>query len=399
MAKDFANRFKKTLKKYQPSSDGLVGAVLSVKPLRVSCHNGQWLLEGDDLQISNHVTLHVGDDVVLSGQDPFNIVSVLSDADADAYEPPDTSYDDTELRRLIAGKQDQGDYALRKELPVIPTKISAFTNDAGYLTMHQDLSRYALKSELPTVPTKISAFTNDTGYITKNVTGDMSVTGALTVTGVTKINSTFSVQGVLWNPISSTGNDTTANWRALGNSVLWYNTAGCLYSQPSTYGYLLNITGAGNDVHQMWFTQSTGNILHRGGNGSGWNGNGATTGTWRTIIDSSNIGSYANLYTLPTAAPGTKGGIQMLHGTKSDVSVAANSYTDAAITFSTAFPGTPGVVVSRHAASSASTNVASSANRTIVTHSVTATGFKVRCYNNTSASWASTFRWLAIYRG
>ncbi|MDO5549313.1 MAG: hypothetical protein Q4F79_12615 [Eubacteriales bacterium] len=135
--------------------------------------------------------------------------------------------------------------------------------------------------------------------------------------------------------------------------------------------------------------------------------NGAYTGTSSnlrycangTIIGTSNISSYANLYTLPTAAIGTKGGVQLAHGTKSDVSVAANSYTDVTITFSTAFPGTPGVVVSRHAASSASTNVASSANRTIVTHSVTATGFKVRCYNNTSASWASTFRWLAIYRG
>ena len=32
------------------------------------------------------------------------------------------------------------------EIPVVPTKVSAFENDAGYLTQHQDLSGYALKS-------------------------------------------------------------------------------------------------------------------------------------------------------------------------------------------------------------------------------------------------------------
>lgn len=88
------------------------------------------------------------------------------------------------------------------------------------------------------------------------------------------------------NTISSTANDTTANWGAHGNSIHWYNTAGYLTNQPSQYGYLLNI-GSGSEVHQLWMTQSTGNLAHRGGNSSGWNG------TWRTILDSSNYTSYA----------------------------------------------------------------------------------------------------------
>lgn len=53
-------------------------------------------------------------------------------------------------------------------IPVVPTKVSAFTNDAGYLTQHQSLSEYAKKSELPVVPTNISAFTNDSGYVTSS---------------------------------------------------------------------------------------------------------------------------------------------------------------------------------------------------------------------------------------
>ena len=52
------------------------------------------------------------------------------------------------------------------EIPEVPTNVSAFTNDAGYLTKHQDLSEYAKKSELPTVPTKVSDLTNDSNFIT-----------------------------------------------------------------------------------------------------------------------------------------------------------------------------------------------------------------------------------------
>ena len=81
---------------------------------------------------------------------------------------------------------DLSDYATKEEIPTVPTSNTAFTNDAGYLTEHQslsgyateqwvedkhyitgvDLSDYALKSEIPTVPTSNTAFTNDAGYIT-----------------------------------------------------------------------------------------------------------------------------------------------------------------------------------------------------------------------------------------
>lgn len=41
------------------------------------------------------------------------------------------NYDDTEIRNLIDGKQDKGDYALKSELP---TKTSQLTNDSDYTT-------------------------------------------------------------------------------------------------------------------------------------------------------------------------------------------------------------------------------------------------------------------------
>lgn len=39
----------------------------------------------------------------------------------------------------------------KTEIPVVPTTVSSFTNDAGYLTQHQDLTDYAKKTEIPTV--------------------------------------------------------------------------------------------------------------------------------------------------------------------------------------------------------------------------------------------------------
>ena len=71
--------------------------------------------------------------------------------------------------------------ANKTEIPTVPTNVSAFTNDAGYLTEHQSLDNYytksevdtsletkANKTEIPTVPTNVSAFTNDAGYLTEH---------------------------------------------------------------------------------------------------------------------------------------------------------------------------------------------------------------------------------------
>ena len=66
----------------------------------------------------------------------------------------------------------------------LPVNVSAFINDAGYLTEHQDLSGYvkvedlvdyltasdlddyAKKSDIPVVPTKVSDLVNDRGFLT-----------------------------------------------------------------------------------------------------------------------------------------------------------------------------------------------------------------------------------------
>lgn len=88
------------------------------------------------------------------------------------------------------------------------------------------------------------------------------------------------------NPITSTSNDTTANWAKHGNSIHWYNTGGCLIDQPHQCGILLNNV-CGSDVRQIFFAQPGGNMYHRGGNESGW------SGSWKALLDSSNFTSWA----------------------------------------------------------------------------------------------------------
>ena len=79
-------------------------------------------------------------------------------------------YDDLTNKPTIPAAQIQSDWtqtnSLAKDyiknkptIPVVPTNVSAFTNDAGYIT----------SADIPAVPTKTSDLTNDSGYITKDV--------------------------------------------------------------------------------------------------------------------------------------------------------------------------------------------------------------------------------------
>ena len=51
---------------------------------------------------------------------------------------------------------DYNDLINTPTIPIVPTTVSAFNNDAGYITM----------DSVPTIPTNVGAFINDVGYIT-----------------------------------------------------------------------------------------------------------------------------------------------------------------------------------------------------------------------------------------
>ena len=59
---------------------------------------------------------------------------------------------------------DLSNYALKSEIPTVPTSNTAFTNDAGYLTEHQSLSGYATEEY-------VSSYTYDKQTIDEKVAG------------------------------------------------------------------------------------------------------------------------------------------------------------------------------------------------------------------------------------
>ena len=69
-----------------------------------------------------------------------------------------TGYTETDPQ-YNAWDKDYNDLINKPTIPTVPTNVSEFTNDAGYITT-QDIPT------IPTVPTNVSAFTNDAGYLT-----------------------------------------------------------------------------------------------------------------------------------------------------------------------------------------------------------------------------------------
>ena len=87
-----------------------------------------------------------------------------------------TGYTETDPQ-FNAWDKDYNDLINKPIIPTVPTNVSAFTNDAGYLTNYtetdpqfnawdKDYNDLINKPTIPTVPTNVSAFSNDAGYIT-----------------------------------------------------------------------------------------------------------------------------------------------------------------------------------------------------------------------------------------
>ena len=98
-----------------------------------------------------------------------------------------STYTEYYLPVIINGLQADNTGSINIPIPTVPTNISAFTNDVGYLTEHQDISGKANisdlddvafsgdYSDLSNVPTNVSSFTNDAGYLTSYTETDPTV--------------------------------------------------------------------------------------------------------------------------------------------------------------------------------------------------------------------------------
>ncbi len=113
-----------------------------------------------------------------------------------------------------------------------------------------------------------------------SVKGDVDMLGRI---NGTLYGSASSLRNAGTNIIGMVASDTITTWAEQSNSVHFISNE---YNQivndnPDTWGLLLNLT-KDSDIHQIWCTQPTGALFHRGGNSAGW------SGTWREIVDSSN---------------------------------------------------------------------------------------------------------------
>lgn len=132
---------------------------------------------------------------------------------------------------------DLSDYAKKEDIPVIPTLVSAFINDAGYLTEHQPLSGYAtnasviqyvtnLQQQIDSLIAAVSGCCEHTGttlyrWVTETGEDDYWCSGT---TKMTMEQEESSTDGITWTP---TGNERS------GSTVLEENCADCGYVPPT----------------------------------------------------------------------------------------------------------------------------------------------------------------------
>jgi len=110
---------------------------------------------------------------------------------------------------------------------------------------------------------------------------DTLINGLLSVLGDIKVNGSSVITDIFKqeNPISATSSDTPAYWKSWGNgiSIFLFSQSGCLVDQPETTGFLINIVYSSN-VHQIWFSQASGNVYHRGSSSTSF------SGSWKELL-------------------------------------------------------------------------------------------------------------------
>lgn len=151
------------------------------------------------------------------------------------------------------------------------------------------------RNNLGVTPANIGAATASHGHNLQDLSGTVPIskggTGANNATDALANLGAFRFLGD--NVISSTNNDTTSKWGALGSGYAFFNSNGLLNDQPSTWGIVVSFV-TGSDIFQMWRAQTTGPTYWRSGNASGWNG------TWNKVYDTANKPAFGDLDGQPT---------------------------------------------------------------------------------------------------
>lgn len=259
----------------------------------------------------------------------------------------DKSYVDTELAKK-SDKTHTHSYNDLSDKPTIPsidglatkkeltdglaTKSDTTHTHDQYLTEHQDLSNYALKTELPTVPTKVSQLQNDKGYITEIPSeyiteAELSAKGYLTehqdISGKANISDLSTVA------TSGSYNDLTNKPTIPNKTSQLQNDSGYLTSIPNEYvtDEELNTKGYLTSIPSEYITETELNskgylTQHQdiSGKVDKVDGKGLSTNDYTTEEKNklSGIEENANNYSLPIASSTVLGGIKIGNGLSID---------------------------------------------------------------------------------
>lgn len=88
-------------------------------------------------------------DVVVDETDPIFTASAAHGITSADIAKWDSKVDSSDLAS-VATSGSYNDLSNKPTIPTVPSNVSAFTNDAGYLTQHQSLANYYTKSEVDT---------------------------------------------------------------------------------------------------------------------------------------------------------------------------------------------------------------------------------------------------------
>lgn len=114
----------------------------------------------------------------------------------------------------------------------------------------------------------------------------------ITATNVQPLNDTPTE----W--LSSLGGPYTAGQG--GYWVTYYNTTGKFTNQPSQYGWLETISEGADNIYQRWTTGTTGQVLYRLGDSSGWWSQVGGNGTFKQLETLYGPGDTINIGLTPT---------------------------------------------------------------------------------------------------
>lgn len=147
----------------------------------------------------------------------------------------------------VARTGSYNDLTNKPTIPTVPTKVSAFTNDAGYLTAHQSLANYATISY-------VDAHANDT---TKHVTATekatwnnkqdkLTATNGIQISGTTISHTNAITAGTLTGKASNT---------SARIATLTYDAQGHLTNVASNTAYIPFTAGTAG---QYWYSTGSG---------------------------------------------------------------------------------------------------------------------------------------------